>query len=145
MRIALAPCACLAIVFGMTILTAAARAQAQPATPPPVHVANDGTVSVSAQDVPLSSLLSPEAKAYVTQHLRDMQDPEALKADNGIPHFMQPYLARMKVMYPVPMQETQIGGVHVYDFHGERTMPRESADQPTRWRILRMLARLRSA
>ena len=92
---------------------------AQTPTTPSVHVAADGAVSVPAQNVPLSSLLSPEAKAYVTQHLKDMQDPEALKAENGIPHFMQPYLAQQKAMYPVPMQDTKIGGVHVYDFHGE--------------------------
>ena len=43
-------------------------------TPPSVHIAQDGTVSIPAEDIPLSSLLSPEAKAYVTQHLKDMQD-----------------------------------------------------------------------
>ena len=93
MRIALAPCACLAIVFGMTILTAAARAQAQPGyTTPGVRSPNDGRGLRSRPGMPFNSCRYSvsEAKAYVTQHLRDMQDPEALKADNGIPHFMQP-------------------------------------------------------
>ncbi len=96
----------------------ATRAQ-EKQTPTPLHVAVDGTVSVPSQNVPLSSLLSPEAKAYVTQHLKDMQDPAALAQENGVPRFMQPYLTQMKAMYPVPMQDTKIGSVHVYDFHGE--------------------------
>ena len=40
-----------------------------PAEPPRVVVRADGTVEVPAQVVPMSSFLSPEAKAYVTQHL----------------------------------------------------------------------------
>ena len=47
-----------------------------------------------------------------------------LAQENGIPRFMQPYLTQMKAMYPVPMQDTMIGGVHVYDFHGEDQNPR---------------------
>ena len=46
---------------------------------------SDGTVEVPAQTVPMSPFLSAEAKAYVTQHLKDMQDPEILKQDAGVP------------------------------------------------------------
>src|SRR5580704_8259837 len=43
---------------------------------PKVVVQSDGTVEVPAQKVPMSTFLSAEATAYVTQHLKDMQDPE---------------------------------------------------------------------
>lgn len=48
------------------------------------------------EDVPMSGVLSPEAKAYVTQHLRDMQNPEIVKRDNGVPPFMRGICRRQK-------------------------------------------------
>src|SRR5579864_7350656 len=59
-----------------------------------VTVEADGTVQVPTQAVPMSAFLSPEAKAYVTQHLKDMQNPEIVKQDAGVPRFMKPYLER---------------------------------------------------
>ena len=79
-----------------------------------VIVEADGTVKVPAESVPLSSFLSPEAKAYVTQHLHDMQDAEILKQDAGVPRFMKGMLARDKQIFAVDQQDTQIGGVHAY-------------------------------
>ena len=67
-----------------------------------------------AQAVPMSGFLSPEAKAYVTQHLKDMQDPHMLAQDNGVPRFMKGYLERQKVLYPVDRDDTKIAGVHAY-------------------------------
>jgi len=77
-----------------------------------VVIDNDGTVHVPAQAVPMSSFLSPEGKAYVTQHLKDMQNPP--KSENGVPGFMKGYIERAKVLFPVDLQETKIAGVHVY-------------------------------
>src|SRR5213594_1594673 len=71
------------------------------AEPPKVVVQADGTVEVPAQSVPMSSFLSREAKAYVTQHLKDMQNPELLKQVDGIPRFMKTYIERQRVLYPV--------------------------------------------
>ena len=79
-----------------------------------VVVDDDGTVHVPAQTVPMSSFLSPEAKAYVTQHLKDMQNPQALASDNGVPRFMKGYLERQKALYPVDREDTKIAGVHAY-------------------------------
>ena len=62
--------------------------------PPKVVVRTDGTVEIPAQTAPVSTFLSPEAKAYLTQHLKDMQDPEILKQDAGVPRFMKGYIAR---------------------------------------------------
>jgi len=68
---------------------------------PKVVVQDDGTVEVPAQTVPMSSFLSPEAKAYVAKHLKDMQDPEILKQDAGVPRFMKGYLARDYELFAV--------------------------------------------
>jgi acetyl esterase/lipase len=90
---------------------AAAQTPAVPANP--VTVDKDGTVHVPAQSVPQSAYLSSEAKAYVTQHLKDMQNPPPSPDGNGIPGFMLPYIQRQKLLYPVETSETRIGGVHV--------------------------------
>lgn len=82
--------------------------------PPKVVVQPDGTVEVPAQKVPISVFLSPEAKAYVTQHLKDMQDPEIVKQDAGVPRFMKSYLARDYELFPVGKKDQKIGGVHAY-------------------------------
>ena len=79
-----------------------------------VVVDNDGTVHVPAMDVPQSDFLSPEAKAYVTQHLKDMQDPEQVAQVDGVPRFMKPYIERQRALYPVDRQDTKIAGVHTY-------------------------------
>jgi acetyl esterase/lipase len=62
----------------------------------------------------MSSFLSPEAKAYMTQHLKDMQDPEILKQDAGVPRFMKPYLERDHAQFAVERKDEKVGGVHVY-------------------------------
>jgi len=92
---------------------------AQDTTPPEqkkVVVEADGTVEIPAQTVPLSSFLSAEAKTYLTQHLKDMQDPEILKQDAGVPRFMKPYIARNHELFAVDRKDQRVGGVHVYDY-----------------------------
>src|SRR5450755_4780691 len=84
------------------------------AEPPRVVVQSDGTVEVPAQTVPMSTFLSAEAKAYVTQHLKDMQDPEILKQDAGVPRFMKGYLARDYELFAVEKKDQKVGGVHAY-------------------------------
>jgi acetyl esterase/lipase len=79
-------------------------------------VRSDGTVEVPAQVVPMSTFLSPEAKAYVTQHLKDMQNPEMLKQDDGVPRFMKGYLARDYEAFGVEKKDEKVAGVHVYRY-----------------------------
>lgn len=85
-------------------------------TPEPgkVLVHDDGSLEVPAQVVPMSTFLSPEAKAYVTQHLKDMQNSEILKQDAGVPRFMKGYLARDYELFSFEKKDQKIGGVHVY-------------------------------
>src|SRR5579862_9705234 len=84
------------------------------AGPAKVTVETNGTVRVPAQTVPMSSFLSPEAKAYVTQHLKDMQNPEIVKQDAGVPRFMKPYIERDHELFAVGRKDEEVGGVHVY-------------------------------
>lgn len=81
-----------------------------------VVVETDGTVKIPAQKAPVSTFLSAEAKAYLTQHLKDMQDPEILKQDAGVPRFMKPYIARDYELFSVNREDKKVGGVHVYDY-----------------------------
>ncbi len=82
--------------------------------PPDVVVQPDGTVDLPAESVPVSKFLSPEAKAYLTQHLHDMQDPNMTYADKGVPRFMAPYLERQKTLFAVDLEDTKIAGVHAF-------------------------------
>jgi epsilon-lactone hydrolase len=81
---------------------------------PTIKVGSDGTVTIPREDVPVSSFLSPEGKAYLTQHLLDMQNPAQTYAEKGIPRFMAPYLARQRALYAVDLEDTKMAGVHVY-------------------------------
>ena len=98
----------------LLVLSAVSAAAQQQESRKPVVVDTDGTVHVPAQAVPMSGFLSPEAKAYVTEHLRDMQNPAMLAQDNGVPRFMKGYLERQRVLYPVAREDTRIAGVHAY-------------------------------
>ena len=93
----------------------------------PVTIGADGSVTIPSETVPVSSLLSPQAKAYVAQHLKDMQDPSATYVEKGIPHFMAPYLALQQSMFPVDQQDGKIGGVHVITFVPKSGVPQENS------------------
>ncbi len=102
-----------ALVAAVALFAGAALAQA-PAAPPAVTVDDNGTVHVPAMNVPVSEYLSPQGKAYLTEHLKDMQKPAMLVQRNGIPPFLAGYLARQRVLHPVDRQDTTVGGVHAY-------------------------------
>ena len=116
-------------VPGMAQSAEKAQAEAKPA--PVVGLEADGTVDVPAESVPLSKFLSPEARAYVNQHLHDMGDSKMTYADKGVPRFMAPYLERMKALFAVNLEDTQIGLVHAYVY-----TPKEGVSEGTRERVL---------
>lgn len=97
-------------------LLLSATAQEKPASAPKVAVEVDGTVHIPELTVPTSEFLSPEAKAYVAQHLLDMQNPDKVKQVNGVPVFMASMLERDRELFPLDRQDTKIAGVHVYDY-----------------------------
>ena len=118
---------------GLALLTAAVILASNPARTPDsrVVVDDDGTVHVPEQAVPMSSYLSPEAKAYVTQHLKDMQHPEMVAQDNGVPRFLKGYIERQKILYPVDREDTKIAGVHAYVY-----TPKAGVAEANRTRVL---------
>ena len=79
----------LAMLFG-------AAALPQPAGPREVAIEPDGTVHVPEQTVPVSGFLSPEGKAYLAEHLRNLQRPELLVQENGVPPLLAGYIARQR-------------------------------------------------
>src|SRR6266567_2700770 len=101
----------------------------QTGNPYKVIVQSDGTVEVPAQAAPVSTFLSPEAKAYLTQHLKDMQDPEILKQDAGVPRFMKPYIARDYEVFAVEKKDQKIGGVHAYVYTPKAGVSARNKDQ----------------
>jgi epsilon-lactone hydrolase len=104
--------ACLSLLLPLAI----SAQDSSPAEQKKVVVQADGTVEIPAQTAPVSTFLSPEAKAYLTQHLKDMQDSKILKQDAGVPRFMKPYIARDREMFAVDRKNEKVGGVHVYDY-----------------------------
>ena len=119
----------LALVVALPAV-APAQERGAPQTPK-VVVDDDGTVHVPAQAVPMSSFLSPEAKAYVTQHLKYMLDPQQSVQENGIPRYMVPYLNRQREIYPVNREDTKIAGVHAYVY-----TPKAGIDPKNEARVL---------
>ncbi len=111
-RVIMLSFACLSLFFTLAISAQDSSAPEQKK----VVVQADGTVEIPAQTAPVSTFLSPEAKAYLTQHLKDMQDPEILKQDAGVPRFMKPYIARDRELFAVDRKDGKVGGVHVYDY-----------------------------
>lgn len=105
---------------------------AQDAPPAPLQVDDDGSVHVPAHVVPPSSLLSPEARAYLRDHLKP--DPALLRGggpDNGVPPLIAGYLARQRQLFQVERRETTVGGVHAYDY-----TPRDGITRRNRNRVL---------
>ncbi len=82
--------------------------------PPPLTVDNDGTVHVPAMSVPVSSYLSPQGKAYLAEHLKQVQRPEMLVQVNGVPPLLAGYLTRQRELFAVERQDMTVGGVHAY-------------------------------
>ncbi len=105
-----------AAAFLLAGLAAASTTHAQAPKPAEVRIDRDGTVHAPAMSVPVSSLMSPEAQAYVAEHLSQMQQPDLLRQVGGVPVFLQPYLTRQNALFPHKKVDATIGGVHVYDY-----------------------------
>ena len=118
------------IALGLLVLQASA-ALPQEAAPPKVAVEPDGTVRMPAQSVPVSGFLSAEGKAYLAEHLRNLQRPEMLVQENGVPRLIAGYIARQRELFAVDRAETTIGGVHAYVY-----TPRDGVAAANRDRVL---------
>ena len=101
------------LTIALTLGTLGAAAQ-EPPRPPPLTVDADGTVHVPAMTVPVSSYLSPQGKAYLAEHLKQVQRPEMLEQTNGVPPLLAGYLERQRTLFSVERQDTTVGGIHAY-------------------------------
>lgn len=108
-------------------MPAQAQEPAQAAPPPQVRIEDDGTVHVPAMTVPVSSMLSAEAKRYMADHLKAMQSPEQTRQNDGVPVFMEPYLAEQKATFAYTMKEAKLGGVRVFDYTPRAGIARSNA------------------
>ena len=87
----------------------------QPSSPQQkIVIEADGTVEAPARSVPDSSFLSPEAKAYVTEHLVDMENSGMKKGKPGVPGFMVSMLDYDNATFALDRKDESIAGVHAY-------------------------------
>jgi acetyl esterase/lipase len=114
---------CLAVLGGAAL--------AQEAGPPKVAIEPDGTVHMPAQSVPVSAFLSVEGQAYLKEHLRNLQRPEMLVQDDGVPRLIAGYIARQRELFAVDRAETTVGGVRAYVY-----TPRDGIAVENRDRVL---------
>jgi epsilon-lactone hydrolase len=117
-------------VLCLVFLSSKVMAQATP-RPDFLEVDANGTVHIPAQNVPVSKFLSPEAKAYLAEHLLNVRKPQQLAQTNGIPALIAGYLTRQRQLYAVERTETRIGGVHAYVY-----IPKGGVSDRNRNRVL---------
>lgn len=121
------------------VLTACDRANNAPndaATVQQVTVDQDGTVHIPAFSVPLSSYMSDKAKEVYIESIRN---PEPVIIDQGIEKhreshnelFYGPRLEKAEKLYPVDIEDTEIGGVHV-----EIITPQDGISEKNQARVL---------
>jgi acetyl esterase/lipase len=120
-----------AVVAGILGLLLGTAARPQPAPSPRVLVEADGTVHMPAQSVPISGFLTPEGKTYLTEHLLNLQRPELLVQEDGVPRLLAGFIARQRELFPVEREETTIGGVHAVAY-----TPRDGVATENRDRVL---------
>lgn len=123
----------LAVVLPGILFSVLPRLSAEeaPQSIPQVVVNSNGAVQIPSYTVPLSSFLSPEAKTYVTEHMSDMQNPNLLKQDQGVPRFMKHYLERDEAIFSVERKNASLGGVHTYTY-----VPRSGISERNKERVL---------
>jgi acetyl esterase/lipase len=119
------------VVISVLLCFAEAGAQDVHGLPPALTVEDDGTVHVPAMSVPVSSYLSPQGKAYLAEHLKQVQRPEMLVQANGVPPLLAGYLERQRALFAVERQDTTLGGVHAYVY-----TPKEGVAADNRKRVL---------
>jgi epsilon-lactone hydrolase len=112
----------LSFVMAASGLVTVSQAQRAPG-PTTIAVAGDGTVTVSHAEVPLSPLMSEEARR-VLMRSRPTEGPGApVPVPSGIPDMaelrrvynqnLQPVVAHMREVFPVDIEEATINGISV--------------------------------
>jgi monoterpene epsilon-lactone hydrolase len=94
-----------------------------------LQVDADGTVHVPAMAAPVSPYLSPEGRAWVIEHLHQNQSPELQRRVDGNPVFLDPYIDRVRTLFPTTVEDTHIGGVHVHDYRPAEGVGERNGDR----------------
>jgi epsilon-lactone hydrolase len=115
--------------MGVAALLLGSAALPQPPPPPRAVVDPDGTVHMPAQAVPVSGFLSPEGKAYLAEHLNNVQRPELLVQRDGVPALLAGYIARQRELFAVDREDTTVGGVHAYVYTPKGGIAPENRDR----------------
>jgi len=115
--------------MGVAALLLGSAALPQPPPPPRAVVDPDGTVHIPAQAVPVSGFLSPEGKAYLAEHLNNVQRPELLVQRDGVPALLAGYIARQRELFAVDREDTTVGGVHAYVYTPKGGIAPENRDR----------------
>jgi len=104
----------------------------------PGNIQSDGTVVVDNLAVPLSNLLSPEARAYMIHLLVDKPFRGGPSAEQNIQGYrarqdeiMQGFLGPIEKRYPVKIEERTIGGVFT-----QIVAPKDGIAEKNRDRVL---------
>jgi acetyl esterase/lipase len=79
--------------------------------------------------VPVSEFLSPEGKAYLTEHLLAPANPENFRMVDGVPALIAGYLERQREMFPVIKEDTEVGGVHAIIYEPANGIAPENRDR----------------
>jgi len=119
-------------VVGGALAFSPLLASAQPTTPAPASVEEDGTVHLPAMAVPPSSFLSPQAKAYLAEHLRAMRTPRTQKPSTTVPDlpaYMSGYLVSARALFPSTETDSTIGGVPVTIFTPRGGVAKDKQDR----------------
>ncbi len=114
----------------------AENAQTRADTVQNVTVDQDGTVHIPAYSVPLSNYMSENAREVYVEGIRN---PEPVITDQGIEKhrethnklFYGPRLEKAAKLYPVDIEDTHIGSVHV-----EIITPRDGISEKNQDRVL---------
>ncbi|WP_428410501.1 alpha/beta hydrolase fold domain-containing protein [Hyphococcus sp.] len=101
-------------------------APADPGETPAVVVEPDGTVHVPAMTVPVSEFLSPEGQTHLADHLYANRQAESVKLVDGVPAYLRGYMDRQSELYPVVKTDTEIAGIHVFDYAPEEGVSAEN-------------------
>ena len=104
----------LSITSGILAMLAGMAALPQLADPLQVVIEPNGSVHMPTQVVPVSGFLSREGKAYLAEHLANLQRPEMLVQEDGVPPLLAGYIARQREVFRVDREEATIGGVRAY-------------------------------
>jgi acetyl esterase/lipase len=94
-----------------------------------VVVDADGTVHMPPVSVPVSGFLSPEGKAYLTEHLLAPGNPDNFKLVSGVPALIAGYLERQRELFSVTKEDTAIGGVHAVIYQPAEGIPPANRDK----------------